>query len=182
MKDVQYAMLVTCWAIWKTAFMLYCKHWKMLSMPRWWHAEVTWRTALMLKNGVHYPQKTPIPVVKMEKEISRNSVWRQVWRKIRPKKGAHERQADKLATGYRLYRPQKFPESQPSNESLSMKAKIMAVTITLPQEKELEAGSGSQKAKVAMETKAKQMATGQEVWLPWRAQRVGAKLSGPGQM
>ena len=63
-----------------------------------------------------------------------------------------------------------------------MKAKIMAVTITLPQEKKLEAGSGSQKAKVAMETKAKQMATGQEVWLPWRAQRVGAKLSGPGQM
>ena len=29
--------------------------------------------------------------------------------------------------------------------------------------------------------KAKQRATGQEVWSPWRAQRVGAKLLGPGQ-
>ena len=45
-------------------------------------------------------------------------------------KGAHERQAEKLATGYRLYHPQKLPESQPINESLSMKAKIMAVTNT----------------------------------------------------
>ena len=135
MKDVQYTMLVTCWATWKTAFMLYWNHWKMLNMPRWWHAEVTWGTALMLKNGVHYPQKTPIPVVDMEKEISGNCVWRQAWRKIRPKKGAHERQADKLATGCTLYRPQKFPESQPSNESLSMKAKKMALTIALPQEK-----------------------------------------------
>jgi hypothetical protein len=44
-----------------------------------------------------------------------------------------------------------------------MKAKIMAVTMALPQEKKLEAGSSSQKAKVAMEMKAKQRATGQEV-------------------
>jgi hypothetical protein len=32
-----------------------------------------------------------------------------------------------------------------------------------------------------MEAKAKQMATGQKVWLPWRAQRAGAKQLGPGQ-
>ena len=78
-----------------------------------------------------------------------------------------------------------FPEAariQPIKKSLSVKAKRMAVTMALPREnKKLEAGSSSQEAKMAMETKAKQRATGQEVWLPWRAQHVGAKLLGPGQ-
>ena len=35
-------------------------------------------------------QKAPIPVVEMEKEISGNSVWRQAWRKIRPKRRTWE--------------------------------------------------------------------------------------------
>ena len=60
-----------------------------------------------------------------------------------------------------------FPEAariQPINKSLSVKAKRMAVTMALPQEnKKLEAGSSSQEAKMAMETQAKQRATGQEV-------------------
>jgi hypothetical protein len=61
-----------------------------------------------------------------------------------------------------------------------VKAKKMAVTMALPQEnKKLEAGTSSREAKITMVTKAKQRATGQEVWLPWRAQHIGAKLLRP---
>ena len=60
-----------------------------------------------------------------------------------------------------------FPEAariQPINKSFSVKPKKMTITMALPREnKNLEAGSSSQEAKMAMETKAKQRATGQEV-------------------
>ena len=48
-------------------------------------------------------------------------------------------------------------------------------------QKKLQADSSSPEAKMAMETKAKQRATRQEVWLPSRAQDVGAKLLRTGQ-
>ena len=52
--------------------------------------------------------------------------------------------------------------------------------MALPQEnKKLEADTSSQEAKITMVTKAKQRATGQEVWLPWQAQHIGIKLLGP---
>ena len=67
-------------------------------------------------------------------EISGNSLWRQAWRKFRPKRRKWEAGGK---AGHRLeaISSPEVSRSQPINESLSMKAKIIAVTMALPQEK-----------------------------------------------
>ena len=52
---------------------------------------------------------SPIPVMEMEKRFQETICGNEPEGKF-GQKGAHERQAEKLATGYRQYRSQKLPK------------------------------------------------------------------------